>query len=138
MAPTAVLYDDDCNICKTIADALLTWDRRGALRPVPIQSEEGRRLLGSIPPERHLESFHLVKPGGEVVSAGPALAELFRMLPGGGVLARALDLSPRATSGGYEWVAANRTGLSRFIPKRVKARASRRLEERLEAGSADR
>ena len=127
-----MLYDTDCNICKTIMDALLSWDRSGRrIRPVPIQSEEGAQLLRDVPEELRLASFHLVRADGSVVSGGPALSELFRRLPGGGPLARALELSPSATAGGYEWVAANRTRLSRFIPQRVKARASRRLAERL-------
>ena len=132
MPPAAVLYDADCNICKTIMDAVLGWDgRRSRLRPVPIQSDEGRELLRELPVEEHLSSFHLARPGHELLSGGPALAEMLRLLPGGGLLARALDLSPRATSAGYDWVAANRTSLSRFIPARVKRRASRRLAARL-------
>lgn len=127
---TAVLYDADCNICKTITETLLTWDRGGRLRPVAIQSEEGQRLLGPVSIEKRLESFHLVRPDGSVASAGPALAELFRMLPAGTPVAKLLELAPGATSGGYEWVAANRVRLSRFIPDRVKAIANRRLARR--------
>jgi predicted DCC family thiol-disulfide oxidoreductase YuxK len=127
---TAVLYDAECNICKTITETLLTWDRAGRLRPVAIQSEEGDRLLAAIPAEDRLKSFHLVAPNGEVVSAGPALADLFRKLPGGRPLARLLELSPGATNGGYEWVAQNRVRLSRLIPGPVKRRANRRLAAR--------
>jgi len=129
-ARAAVLYDADCNICKTIMDALLSWDRGDRLRPVPIQSDEGARLLGELSPDERLASFHLVHPDGRHVSAGPALTELFELLPGGFLLARALAIAPSATSAGYEWVARNRTTLSRFIPRRLKTRASRRLAER--------
>jgi predicted DCC family thiol-disulfide oxidoreductase YuxK len=127
---TAVLYDADCNICKTITETLLTWDRAGRLRPVAIQSEEGGRLLRAIPAGDRLKSFHLVAPNGEITSAGPALADLFRELPGGGAVARLLELSPGATNGGYEWIARNRIGLSRLIPGRVKRLANRRLAAR--------
>jgi predicted DCC family thiol-disulfide oxidoreductase YuxK len=131
MPTAAVLYDTDCNICKTIMETLLTWDgRRDRLRPVPIQSDEGQRLLHAVPPEERLESFHLVRDDGSVVSGGPALAELFRLLPGGSAIAKALDLSPRTTARGYEWVAANRTELSRLIPGAVKRRAVERLARR--------
>lgn len=129
-ATTAVLYDADCNICKTITETLMTWDRGARLRPVAIQSDEGQRLLGPISVEKRLQSFHLVRPDGSVVSAGPALAELFRMLPAGTPIAKLLELAPGATSGGYEWVAANRVQLSRLIPGRVKAVANRRLAAR--------
>lgn len=127
---TALLYDADCNICKTITETLLTWDRAGRLRPVAIQSEEGDRLLEAVPVEDRLKSFHLVSPNGEIASAGPALAELFRELPGGGAVARLLELSPGATNGGYEWIAQNRVQLSRLIPGRVKRLADRRLAAR--------
>ena len=127
---TAVLYDAECNICKTITETLLTWDRAGRLRPVAIQSEEGDRLLAAIPAEDRLKSFHLVAPNGEVASAGPALADLFRKLPGGRPLALLLELSPGATNGGYAWVAQNRVRLSRLIPGPVKRRANRRLAAR--------
>lgn len=130
MDRTAVLYDADCNICKTIAEAVLTWDRRARLRPVAIQSDEGQRLLKSIPRAKRLESFHLVHPDGTVTSGGAALAKLFDALPGGWGLARMLGLSPRTTNAGYEWVARNRIRLSRFIPGRVKSLANRRLTER--------
>lgn len=133
MRASAVLYDNDCDICKTITETLLTWDAgRGRIRPVPIQSEEGERLLRDVPAEKRLASFHLVRPDGTVVSGGPALAKLFRELPGGIVVAKALELSPDATSGSYEWIAANRIRLSRFIPGRVKALANRRLSARLD------
>jgi predicted DCC family thiol-disulfide oxidoreductase YuxK len=127
---TALLYDADCNICKTITETLLTWDRARRLRPVAIQSEEGNRLLHAIPPEDRLKSFHLVRPDGQVESAGPALADLFRELPGGAAVARLLELSPAATSRGYQWIADNRVRLSRPIPGRIKRLANRRLAAR--------
>lgn len=131
MEPAALLYDSDCNICKTITETLMTWDgARGRLRPVAIQSTDGQRLLAQVPPDERLESFHLVRPDGSVVSGGPALGELFRLLPGGTAIALPLDRFPAATSRGYKWVAANRVGLSRFIPGRVKRFANRRLAAR--------
>lgn len=133
--PSAVLYDTDCNICKTIMETLLSWDAgRGRLRPVPIQSAEGAALLHAVPEDLRLASFHLVAEDGTVISGGPALARLFRQLRGGSIVARALELSPDATAAGYAWVARNRVTLSRFIPGRVKAVANRRLAARLPDG----
>jgi predicted DCC family thiol-disulfide oxidoreductase YuxK len=66
MADT-VLYDANCNICKTITETLLTWDgRRGRISALPIQSEEGAALLRDVPPQLWLESFHLVRDDGSV------------------------------------------------------------------------
>ena len=129
--PTAVLYDDNCNICKTITETLLTWDgRRRRLRAVSIQSDEGQRLLHAVPIDKRLASFHLVREDGEVVSAGPALAQLFRELPAGGLVAKPLELAPGVTTRGYQWIADNRVTLSRFIPGAVKRKANERLSKR--------
>lgn len=136
MADT-VLYDANCNICKTITETLLTWDRRrGRLVARPIQSEEGAALLRDVPPQLWLESFHLVREDGRVISGGPALAPLFRQLPGGGALARAFELSPPATASAYNWIARNRVALSRFIPGGVKTLANKRLSARVSAGAS--
>ncbi len=132
MARSAVLYDRDCRFCETIVDAVLSLDRDGRLRPVQIQSDEGQRLLQGLPEAERLASFHLVRPGGEVLSAGPALTELVRLLPAGAALSLPLARAPRVTQRGYAWVAANRVALSRFVPGALKRRARRRVGERLE------
>src|SRR5207245_9789881 len=40
-----ILYDQDCGFCKWSLDKILAWDRSKRLRAVPIQSDEGERLL---------------------------------------------------------------------------------------------
>jgi predicted DCC family thiol-disulfide oxidoreductase YuxK len=110
----AVLYDDDCGFCKWSLNKILAWDRRGRLRPVAIQSEEGRRLLASLPAEQHLETAHLVTPGGELLSAGAAAPPLLRLLPGGRPLAFLLDSFPRTTDRAYRFVVDHRSGFARI------------------------
>ena len=78
-----VLYDEDCGFCKWSLDKILAWDRSHRLRPVPIQSEEGQRLLAEVPEEQRLDSWHLVDTSGDVRSAGAAAPPLFDLLPGG-------------------------------------------------------
>jgi len=109
-----VLYDRDCGLCRWSLDKILAWDRRHALRPVAIQSEEGQRLLTPVPPERRLDSWHLVA-GGEVLSAGAAAPPLFAALPGGRPVAALLRAFPRATERAYRWVADHRGLLSRLL-----------------------
>ncbi|MBM6700626.1 DUF393 domain-containing protein, partial [Bifidobacterium pullorum subsp. saeculare] len=75
-----VLYDSDCGFCKWSLDKLLAWDRRRALRPVPIQSGEGQRLLAPIPEARRLDSWHLIAPDGAIHSAGAGAPFLFEVL----------------------------------------------------------
>jgi predicted DCC family thiol-disulfide oxidoreductase YuxK len=110
----ALLYDDDCGFCKLCVRALLRLDREGRLRPVAIQSEEGERLLTEVPPERRLDSFHLVTPGGTVKSAGEAAPPLARLLPGGTVPARAFSRYPTQTEAVYRWIARNRSTFGRL------------------------
>jgi predicted DCC family thiol-disulfide oxidoreductase YuxK len=110
-----VLYDSDCGFCKWSLDKVLAWDRDDRLRPVAIQSPEGQELLAGIPPERRLDSWHLVEPGGSVVSAGPAAAPLARVLPGGQPLGFLFDRFPRVTDRAYRFVAGHRDWFARRI-----------------------
>ena len=110
-----VLYDADCGFCKWSIDKILAWDRRRALRPVAIQSEEGQQLLASIPEAKRLESAHLALPSGGVFSAGAAAAPLARALPGGRPLAFLFERFPRATERAYRFVAEHRDGFARIV-----------------------
>jgi predicted DCC family thiol-disulfide oxidoreductase YuxK len=110
-----VLYDQDCGFCKWSLDKILAWDRSHKLRPVPIQSEEGQRLLAPISEEKRLDSFHLVMASGEVKSAGAAAPLLLDLLPGGGPLAGATRALPGATERAYRAVANNRNRLARLL-----------------------
>lgn len=111
----ALLYDADCGFCTRSMQRLLRLDRRGRLRPVPIQSEEGRRLLAPMPDSEQLASWHLVAPDGTVSSGGSAAAPLVRLLPAGAPVARTLATFPRLTDRAYAWVADHRDWLGRFL-----------------------
>ena len=111
----AVLYDADCGFCKWSLDKFLAWDRRRALRPVAIQSEEGDKLLAGMPEAKRLESWHLVLPSGEIRSAGAAAPPLMRALPGGSPLALLLERFPRTTDRAYRFVADHRGGFARIV-----------------------
>jgi predicted DCC family thiol-disulfide oxidoreductase YuxK len=112
---SVILYDADCGFCKWSLDKILGWDRRRALRPVPIQSEEGARLLAGVPRSKWLESWHLVLPSGEVRSAGAAAAPLARMLPRGKPLAVLFESFPRITDRFYFFVADHRDRFGRLL-----------------------
>ena len=113
--PVHVLYDEDCGFCKWSLDKILRWDRARRLRPVPIQSDEGARLLAGVPRELWLESWHLSDSSGEVRSGGAAAAPLAALLPGGRPLAFLFRTFPRATDRAYGWVAGNRDRLARLL-----------------------
>ena len=111
----AILYDSDCGFCTRMLDRIMRWDRAGRLRAVPIQTDEGDRLLEQIPPGRRLDSWHLVPADGSVLSAGAAGPPLLRLLPGGRLPAALLALLPAVTEAGYRWVAAHREQLGRLF-----------------------
>ena len=111
----ALLYDRDCSFCKWCLKWIVRWDRRGRLRPVPIQSAEGDVLLADLDPGVRLDSWHLVTPDGKLASGGAAAAPLVRLLPGGRPLARVFETFPGATERAYRWVADHRGALARLL-----------------------
>jgi predicted DCC family thiol-disulfide oxidoreductase YuxK len=119
MKRAVLLFDEDCGFCRWATDRLLRWDRRGALRALSIQSEEGERLLDGMDDQRKLSSWHLASPGGRVVSGGAAVAPLTRLLPLGGPLALIARSFPAATDALYRMVARHRTGLARLVGARA-------------------
>lgn len=118
-----VLYDSDCGFCIWLLAGLLRWDRDARLRPVPLQGAYAEGLLADLDPAERMASWHLIGPGGGRSSGGAAIAPLLRLLPGGGLPARVFARFPDATARGYRWVAENRSGLSRWVPKGSKDRA---------------
>jgi predicted DCC family thiol-disulfide oxidoreductase YuxK len=124
-----VLYDPDCGFCRWSLAQLLALDRRGALRPVALGSEEADTLLADMPPQERAASWHLVAPDRRRWSAGAAAPPLLRLLPGGGAPAAVLERVPRPTERAYRWVADHRPALSRLITARSKARADVRIAQ---------
>jgi predicted DCC family thiol-disulfide oxidoreductase YuxK len=134
--PATVLYDRDCGFCRWALAKVLAWDRRRTLRPVPIQSPEGDRLLSGMAEEQRLASWHLATGDGstgdqpKIRSGGAALAPLFRMLPGAGIPARLAEKLPGAADRGYRWIASNRSKLGKPVTDGAKRRADARIEAR--------
>ncbi|MGI9557732.1 MAG: thiol-disulfide oxidoreductase DCC family protein [Solirubrobacterales bacterium] len=110
-----ILYDRDCGFCKWSLDKVLAWDRHGRLRPLAVQSDDGRHLLRGLPADARLDSWHLVLTGGEIRSAGAAAAPLAALLPGGRPLAAVFRAFPASTERGYRLVARNRDRLARLL-----------------------
>ncbi len=110
--------------------ALLAWDRRRALQPVALQGPAAERLLPGMAEEERMASWHLVRPGGQVISAGAAFAPLLRELPGGEPLAGLFARFPRAAERGYRWVADHRGPIGQALPGALKRRADRVIASR--------
>jgi predicted DCC family thiol-disulfide oxidoreductase YuxK len=131
MPSATIVYDQDCGFCRWCLGKVLAWDRREALMPVRLGSEEADRLLEGMPEAERSASWHLVDQGGRVNSAGAAFAPLFRLLPGGAPLAAAAARFPGGVDRGYRWVAGNRSRWGRFVTDGAKRRADERIAARL-------
>ena len=97
---------------------------------MPIQSDEGQRLLAAVPAERRLESWHLVTADGEVHSAQHGFPGLFSRLPAGAPVALLTGALPGPFGAGYRALVANRTRLGRRIGRQRRDEATRFLDER--------
>jgi predicted DCC family thiol-disulfide oxidoreductase YuxK len=129
-APATVFYDADCGFCVWCVAKVMRWDRSGELRYLPLQDPASATLGEHVPADRVMDSWHLVTPGGRVHSAGRALPELLRRLPGGRPLAALAARFPRAADRAYFAVADRRSAIGRLIPAGARRRASARVARR--------
>jgi len=143
MTRHAILYDADCGFCQVCVAVVLRWDRRRRLRPVSLTSTEGEALLGGMPDDQRMASWHLIGPRWlgngaenapntnhpEIRSAGAAFSPLFRLLPGGSPLALLTDRFPRASGAAYRWVADHRSAFGKPIPDAARRWADRLISE---------
>jgi predicted DCC family thiol-disulfide oxidoreductase YuxK len=143
MTETPLIYDRDCGFCRVCLALVLRWDRKRRLRPVALGTEEANALLAGMPEAEQMASWHLAEPGWmsnvpengtngthpAVRSAGSAFSVLFRLLPGGGPLARLADRFPGAAETSYRWVADRRSAFGKPIPSRVRRWADRVISE---------
>jgi predicted DCC family thiol-disulfide oxidoreductase YuxK len=125
-----LLYDDDCGFCRWALGKVLSWDRGGRIRPVPIESDEGDRLLAALDPEERGRSWHLVDASGRLHSAGAAFPPLLRLLSGGRLPARLADAAPGLVDRAYFFVADKRSRLGPLVTDGAKRRADARIAAR--------
>jgi predicted DCC family thiol-disulfide oxidoreductase YuxK len=119
MKPAVLLYDSDCGFCRWAVSKILSWDRHHRLRPVAIQSAEGKELLPNMTEAERLASWHLVTRDDGVYSAGRAAPHLFRLLPGGRPLAGIAATFPSTTERMYRWVSDHRETLARLVGEKA-------------------
>jgi predicted DCC family thiol-disulfide oxidoreductase YuxK len=143
MTATPILYDPDCGFCRVCVAVVLRWDRAGRLKPVALGSDEANDLLRGMPEAEQMASWHIAEPGWQgnvaenatnpchpgIWSAGAAFSPLFRLLPGGGPLARLADRFPGAADKSYRWVADRRSAFGKPIPGAMRRWADRVISE---------
>jgi predicted DCC family thiol-disulfide oxidoreductase YuxK len=120
-----VIYDEDCGFCRVSLALLLSWDRRRALRPLPLGTPEADRLLADLTEDERNGSWHVIVDDGTRTAAGAALAPALSLLPGGRAPAALFARFPSTTERGYRWVADHRGPLGRFVPARARRWADR-------------
>ena len=127
MTATPILYDPDCGFCRVCVAVVLSWDRAGRLRPVPLGSGEAADLLRGMPEAEQMASWHLAEHP-EIRSGGAAFSPLFRLLPGGTPFALVAERFPSAADRAYRWVADRRGAFGRVVPQRVRRWADRVIQ----------
>ncbi len=130
MPQVTLIYDSDCGFCRWCLGKVLAWDRRRAVRPVALETDEADRLLADVPVADRLTSWHLVDEAGTVHSAGTGFEPLFRLLPGGGPFAALAARFPGATESSYRFVSGNRSIWGKFVTDGAKRRADKRIAGR--------
>lgn len=119
MDAIAVLFDEDCGLCRWSADKLGTWDKDDALRFIGIRSVEGDRILHAMDMDTRLASWHAAADNGAVWSAGAAVPVVARRLRGGAPIAWLAETFPETTERLYGWVVAHRLEISRLLGERA-------------------
>jgi predicted DCC family thiol-disulfide oxidoreductase YuxK len=130
METATVLYDVDCGFCRWAMARVLVWDRRRRLRPVAIQDAQGEALLAGLDPAARLDSWHVAFPDGRLYSAGPALAQVVGLLPGGRAPAAAMRALLPITGWAYRLVAGHRAVPGRLVSVAAKRRATETIRAR--------
>ena len=130
MSTVTLIYDPDCGFCRWCLGKVLSWDRRGEVRPVPLGSPEADRLLSGMSQEDQFASWHLIDGDGTVHSAGSGFPPLLRLLPASSRLAALAAGAPRLTDRGYRWVAGHRSWWGKLVTDGAKRRADERIASR--------
>jgi predicted DCC family thiol-disulfide oxidoreductase YuxK len=131
MTQLTLIYDSDCGFCRWCLGKVLAWDRRGAVRPLALGTDEANRLLSDMPRGEQRSSWHLVDEAGAVHSAGGGFEPLLRLLPAGGAPAAAAARFPDATERAYRLVSGNRSLFGRLVTDGAKRRADERIAQRI-------
>ena len=80
-----LVYDQDCGSCSRFKRIVNFLDRNRALDYLSLGEADEQGLLDPVPKSNRHRSFHLVYPGGRVISGSAAVPELISLLPSGRV-----------------------------------------------------
>ena len=114
MTRPVLLYDQDCGVCRWSMLRVIRWSG-GRLEAAPLQGERAAEALADLDAAARMASWHLLLPDGRRSSAGAAVPELMRYLPGLKRLAPLARTFATPIDALYRLVARNRHRLSRIV-----------------------
>jgi predicted DCC family thiol-disulfide oxidoreductase YuxK len=83
MEKHVLVYDKDCGNCSRFKRIVNTLDAYKRLDYLSLVEADESGLLDPVPRSRRHRSFHLIYPGGMVISGSAAIPELISLLPSG-------------------------------------------------------
>ena len=105
-----VFYDRECALCAGTMSWALARDRDHGLRPMPVQSDEARALLGDQRITRALEELHVWSSTDGLRTGSDAVAAMLTRLPGWKLVGLVLGAAPIRWLARpvYHWIARHR------------------------------
>ncbi len=100
MEKHVLVYDKDCGSCTRFKRVVNFLDAHKRLDYLSLTEADEYGLLDPVPRSRRHRSFHLIYPGGRVISGSVAVPELISLLPSG----RAASFLMRQAPGGKKTV----------------------------------
>ncbi len=94
MEKHTLVYDAGCGPCTRFRRAVDFLDAHNGLEYSPLIDADRNGLLESVSPSRRHRSFHLVSPGGEVLSGANAIPRLIGLLPAGSLVLKLVVSAP--------------------------------------------
>lgn len=80
-----LVYDKDCGSCSRFKRIVNSLDGHKKLDYRSLTEADEQGLLDSVQRSRRHRSFHLISPGGRVISGSAAIPDLISLLPSGRV-----------------------------------------------------
>ena len=111
-----IFYDAECGFCRRMLRIVLDWDRQSDHRLCPnaLQDSRAQSELSPMLRELQLQSWHMKRPDGEVLSGGAALPALLELVDRHRFTAKVARAMPRATDRCYRFVSAHRIAFGRL------------------------
>ncbi len=110
MEKHVLVYDKDCGSCSRFKRIVNFLDTHERLDYLSLTEADESGLLDPVPKSRRHSSFHLIYPGGRVISGSVAVPELISLLPSG----RAASFLIRQAPGGKKVINLIYTTFSRL------------------------